>query len=159
MAGMFLASRRCCSSFSSSFPVFFNLLFFSCQQPLVDSASPFGAVTSHILPVRNFQGCQVAFSNIPETEQWTTYCTSAGGSPYKRSFGMRPSSIRETWPNQRSLRLLKIVGSVVRLVRLSTSSLVTLSIQEIPRIRRRQRKWKLFSLASCFFVVAHVSLL
>ena len=79
MAGMFLASRRCCSSFFSSFTVFFNLLFFSCQQPLVDSASPFGAVTSHILPVRNFQGCQVAFSNIPETEQWTTYCTSAGG--------------------------------------------------------------------------------
>ena len=78
MAGMFLTTRRSNSSFYSSFALFFDLIFFSCQQPLEDSASPFGAVSSHIFPVRNFQGCQVAFSNIPETEQWTTYCTSAG---------------------------------------------------------------------------------
>ena len=65
--------------FSSSFPVFFNLLFRSCQQPLVDSVSPFGAVTSHIFPVCNFQGYEVHLhhdSNIPKSEQWTTYCTT-----------------------------------------------------------------------------------
>ena len=81
MAGIFLSSRRYCSYFSSYFPVFFNLFFLSCQQPFVDSALPFVVVTSHILPVRNFQGYQVAFSNIPKTEQWTTYCTSANGEP------------------------------------------------------------------------------
>ena len=99
------ATRRSKSSFYSSFVLFFDLIFFTCQQPLEDSASQFGAVSSHIFPVHNFKGCKDAFSNIPETKGRPTVRVPEASSP---SFGMRPSSIRETWPNHRSPRLFKI---------------------------------------------------
>ena len=52
------------------------------------------------------------------------------------SFGMRPSSIRRRWPNHRSLCYLSRVYILRRPTRDKTSALVTLSCQDMSRIRR-----------------------
>ena len=70
-------------------------------------------------------------------------------SPYRRSSGMRPSGMRWTWPNQRSLRCLSSVYMLGRPARDRTSVLGTLSCHDIPRMRRRISLWKVFSRLSC----------
>ena len=70
-------------------------------------------------------------------------------SPYRRSLGMRPSGMRWTWPNQRSLRCLSSVYMLGRPARDRTSVLGTLSCHDIPRMRRRILMWKVFSRLSC----------
>ena len=71
---------------------------------------------------------------------------------------MRPSSMRWTWPSQRSLRGLSKVYKVGRPAPDRTSALVTLSCQDMPRIWRRLLIWKVLNLLSCFTYVVHVSL-
>ena len=71
---------------------------------------------------------------------------------------MRPSSMRWTWPSQRSLRCLSRVYKVGRPARDQTLALVTLSYQDMPRIWRRLLMWKVLSFLSCFAYVVHVSL-
>ena len=62
-------------------------------------------------------------------------------------FGIRPSFVRETWPNQRrSLCLSKVYMEVVPCLS-NTVLLNILSLQKMPKIRLRQRMWKEFSLA------------
>ena len=79
-------------------------------------------------------------------------------SPYRRSFGMRPSGMRWTWPSQRSLRCLSSVNMLGRPARDRTSLLGTLSCHDIPRMRRRLLMWKVFRRLSCLAYVVHVSL-
>ena len=79
-------------------------------------------------------------------------------SPYRRSFGMRPSGMRWTWPSQQSLRCLSSVNMLGRPARDSTSLLVTLSCHDIPRMRRRLLMWKVFRRLPCLAYVVHVSL-
>ena len=71
---------------------------------------------------------------------------------------MRPSSIRRIWPNHSSLRCLSRVYIVGRPARYNTSVLVTLSYQDIRRIRRMLLRWNVLSLLSCPAYVVHVSL-
>ena len=82
----------------------------------------------------------------------------AASSPYRRSLGILPSSIRRTCPSQRSLRCRRRVNMEGRLARERTSVLGTFSSHEMPSMRRRQRIWKELSLLSCLAYVVHVSL-
>ena len=61
---------------------------------------------------------------------------SAASSPKRISFGMRSSSIRRTCPNHRRLCCLNRVNILGRPTGDWTSALVTLSCQDMPRIRR-----------------------
>ena len=63
----------------------------------------------------------------------------AANSPYRRSLGILPSSIRCTCQSQRSLRCRRRVNMVGRLARERTSVFGTLSSHDMPRMRRRQR--------------------
>ena len=60
---------------------------------------------------------------------------------------MRPSSIRRTWLNHRSLRCLSRVYILGRPTRDRTSALVTLSSQDMPSIRRMLLRWNVLSLS------------
>ena len=73
-------------------------------------------------------------------------------SPWRMSFGMRLSSVRRTWG------CLSRVYMVGRPARDRTSTLVTLSCQDMPKMRRMLLTWQLFSLFSCLAYVIHVSL-
>ena len=78
-------------------------------------------------------------------------------SPYSRSLGILPSSMRWTWPSQRSLHCLRMVCMLGRPALDKTSALVTLSCQEMPRMRRRYRRWKVLSPLSCLAYVVYES--
>ena len=70
-------------------------------------------------------------------------------SPYNISFGILPSSMRATWPSQRSLLFASMLNMLGISARLRASSLVKCCCQEIPRISLMHRRWKAFSLCSC----------
>ena len=70
-------------------------------------------------------------------------------SPYSISFGILPSSMRATWPSQRSLLFARILNMLGIPARVRASSLLMCCCQEIPRIRLMHRWWKVFSLCSC----------
>ena len=73
----------------------------------------------------------------------------AASSPYSMSFGILPSSMRATWPSQRSLLFVSMLNMLGIPARLRISSLVMCCCQEIPRIRLMHRRRKVFSLCSC----------
>ena len=79
-------------------------------------------------------------------------------SPYKRSFGIRPSSMRRTWPRKRSLHLQSMRCTLREPAFSSTATLVTLSYQVMPMIRRKQCIWKLSRRFSCLAYVVQDSL-
>ena len=87
----------------------------------------------------------------------TPLCPAAS-SPQRMSFGIRPSSIRRTWPSQRSWRCLSRVFMEDIPARDRTSVLVILSCQNEPNMRRRLLRWKVLSLFSWRGYVVHVSL-
>ena len=67
-------------------------------------------------------------------------------SPYKRSFGMRPSFISITCPSHRMRLSFKRVYKLGILAFSSNTLFVTLSYHVIPKIRLRQRMWNTFHL-------------
>ena len=69
-------------------------------------------------------------------------------SPYKRSFGMRPSFIRVTCPSHCMRLCFKRVYKLGIPAFTTTTLFVTLSCHVIPRIRLRQRMWNTFNLFS-----------
>src|SRR6056300_398159 len=69
--------------------------------------------------------------------------------PYRRSFGILCAPIRLTWPSQRKRRSLSIANTVQAFALLRISVVVTLSLQDTPRILRRHLRWKAFSLDFC----------
>ena len=71
---------------------------------------------------------------------------------------MRPSGMRWTWPNQRSLHCLSSVNMLGRPARDKNSVLGTLSCHDIARMRRRLLMWKVVRRLSCLVYVVHVSL-
>ena len=73
-------------------------------------------------------------------------------SPWRMSFGMWLSSMRRKW------RCLSRVYMVGRPARDRTSTLVTLSCHDMPKMRRMLLTWKVLSLFSCLACVVHVSL-
>ena len=73
-------------------------------------------------------------------------------SPRRMAFGMRLSFMRRKW------RCLSRVYMVGRPARDRTSTLVTLSCQDMPKMRRMLLTWKVLSLFSCLAYVVHISL-
>ena len=73
----------------------------------------------------------------------------SSSSPYRRSLGIRPSSIRQTWPNYLSLRCLRRVYIEGIPALSSTALLETLSFHEMDRMRRRHLIWKVCKRFSC----------
>ena len=70
-------------------------------------------------------------------------------SPYKSCLGMRPSSIRCTWPIHRR-RLWRRRVYTERMPALSKTALFAMwSCQEMERMRRKQRRWNTFRRFSC----------
>ena len=83
---------------------------------------------------------------------------SCTGSPYKRCLGMRPSSIRCTWPIHRR-RLWRRRGYTEGMPALSKTALFVMrSFQEMERMRRKQRGWNTFRRFSCAACVVQDSL-
>ena len=88
----------------------------------------------------DLQGLHVSFANVLEAQLWVT-----DASLSKRQFSIkyvfRDSSILHTgtWPSQWSLRCLSRVN-------MDCSVLGTLSLQGMPKARRKQHKSKEFSL-------------
>ena len=70
-------------------------------------------------------------------------------SPYSMSVMMRPLAILWTWPSHRKRRWLSSVYMLKLEAPSSTSVLITLSCQEMSRMRLRHRRWKLFNFFSC----------
>ena len=70
-------------------------------------------------------------------------------SPYSISIGILPSSMRATWPSQRSFPFASMLNMLRIPARLRTSSLVMCCCHEIPRICLMHRRWRVFSLCSC----------
>ena len=79
--------------------------------------------------------------------------------PYRMSLGMRPSSMRCTCPSQRIRRWQSMRCMLREPAFSSTAVLVILSCHVMPRIRRRQRRWKLSRRFSCLAYVVQDSLL
>ena len=104
------------------------------------------------LPSGSLVFCQVADLELylQHTAPSAAVNCCEASSQYRMSFGILPSSIRRTWPSQRSLRCLSSVNIVERPARARTSTFGTLSLHLMWKMRRRQRIWKLFSLSSCF---------
>ena len=80
-------------------------------------------------------------------------------SPYSRSLGMRPSSMRWMWPSYQMLHWLRRVKMMEgRPAHLSTLVMGTLSRRLILRMHLRHRRWNLFSFFSWAEYVDHASL-
>ena len=69
---------------------------------------------------------------------------SDSSSPYSRSLGIRPSSIRYTWSSHLNLRCLNRANIDGILALMSTSLLETLSVHEMERMRRKHLIWRMF---------------
>ena len=79
-------------------------------------------------------------------------------SPYRISFGIRPSFIRLVWPSQRSLRCDSKAYMLGTLAWLRISWFDLRSSQVVPRIRRKQSRWNVFMRCSCDIYVVQLSL-
>ena len=79
-------------------------------------------------------------------------------SPYTRSFGIRPSSMRSTWPSDRSRRWQSMWYMLREPAFSSTAVFGTLPCQVMPMMRRRQRRWKFSRRFSCLASVDQVDL-
>ena len=90
-----------------------------------------------------------AFISRLHTSLYLSCGRPRGRSPLRMSLGILPSYLRRTWPIQRILRCLSSVYIVGRPERSRTSVFGTLSLQLMPRMQWRHRRWKLFSLRSC----------
>ena len=88
-------------------------------------------------------------TSLKRSAGWPAGRCPVASSPYSISFGMRPSPMRCTWPSQRSLCWQRRRCMLWESARPSTAVLVTLSCQVMPRMRRKQRRWKLSRRFSC----------
>ena len=111
-------------------------------------------VRSAARPSQDIVSMSTAFISLTQTSLyrrwgWPVVLLPNASSPQRIPFGMRPSSIRRTWSNHRSLRCLSRVYILGRPARDRTSVLVILSSQNIPRIRRMLLRWNVLNLLSC----------
>ena len=120
-------------------------------------------VRSAARPFQDIVSMSTAFISLTQTSLyrrwgWPVVLLPNASSPWRVYFGMRTSSIRRTWPNHRRLRRLISVSTLGRPARDRTSALVTLSSQDMPRIRRVLFRWNVLNLLSCTAYVVHGSL-
>ena len=125
--------------------------------------APLHFVRSAARPSQDIVSMSIAFISLTQTSLYRRWGRPVvplpnASSPYRMYFEMRPSSIRRTWPNHRRLRCLSRVYILGRPARGRTSALVTLSSQDMPRIRRMLLWWNVVNLLSCPAYVVHVSL-
>lgn len=116
------------------------------------SLMPARAIFWLILP--NAEGnvplLQISLADIFMSQEWTTSFASSARSPYMRSFGMRPGSLRLTWPCHSKCPLLRIANRLYMLACTRHFGVGHFLFLANVRTLRKHLIWKLLIFSSYF---------